>query len=92
MRKPTPFQFGLVQLLWGTALAAVYCFFFVVALNRDPPRLTDPVWEVLFLATPPVAGGFIGLFRNNTKGMLVGIAAGFAVTFVFAFFFLPGVQ
>ena len=74
MHEPRPFQFSISHVLWGTALAAVWSFVFSASRNHRPPELTDPNIELLGLGTVPILGGFIGLFCNKTKGMLIGIA------------------
>jgi hypothetical protein len=91
-----PVQFGLVQLLWGTALIGMCIVIIRFVFDPDPPRVSDPAWPVLFFAMPPIGSGFVGLFRNNTKGMLIGMAKGLAVSvavaMIWILFILPGVE
>ena len=78
-----PFQFSLSRLLWGFVLIGFWLACVHHSLTVDIRQIPEPFWGVV--ATPPVAGGLIGLFQNGTKGMLIGIAIGVGVLVVGAF-------
>ena len=78
-----PFQFSVSQLLWGLALVGIWLFCVRVSLTSDLRQPPEPDWTLTVLSTPPLAGALIGLLRNKTKGMLVGIFLGGLVVVVF---------
>jgi hypothetical protein len=81
-------QFTLRQLMWATALAAVYSFVLGLVI-----RHARADFGLILPATGTAVGGLIGLRRNNALGMLLGVCAGFMVTLVlFLLFCAPTVH